>query len=90
MPLDDRVFVARRFQRAVRIDTDLDDPSALEGFVCPRSSAVVLETMSRHVAESGQGLSHGLDLTAAANLVWSWPFRPCCTVNPMYGAKRAR
>ena len=55
MPLDDRVFVARRFQRAVRIDTDLGDPSALEGFVCPRSSAVVLETMSRHVAESGQG-----------------------------------
>ena len=55
MPLDDRVFVARRFQRAVRIDTDLGDPSALEGFICPRSSAVVLETMSRHVAESGQG-----------------------------------
>ena len=55
MPLDDRVFVARRFQRSVRIDTDLGDPSALEGFVCPRSSAVVLETMAKHVAESGQG-----------------------------------
>ena len=27
MPLDERVFVARRFQRAVRIDTDLGDPS---------------------------------------------------------------
>ena len=55
MPLDDRVFVARRFQRAVRIDTDLGDPSALEGFICPQSSAVVLETMAKHVAESGQG-----------------------------------
>ena len=55
MPLDERVFVARRFQRAVRIDTDLGDPSALEGFICPQSSAVVLETMARHVAESGQG-----------------------------------
>ena len=50
-----RVHVARRFQRAVRIDTDLGDPRALEGFVCPRSSAEVLITMSRHVAESGQG-----------------------------------
>ena len=55
MPLDERVFVARRFQRAVRIDTDLGDPSALEGFICPQSSAVVLETMARHVFESGQG-----------------------------------
>ena len=55
MPLDERVFVARRFQRAVRIDTDLRDPSALEGFVCPRSSAAVLGTMARHVAESSQG-----------------------------------
>ena len=55
MPLDERVFVARRFQRAVRIDTDLGGPSALEGFICPQSSAVVLETMARHVSESGQG-----------------------------------
>ena len=50
-----RVHVARRFQRAVRIDADLGDPRALEGFVCPRSSAEVLTTMARHVAESGQG-----------------------------------
>ena len=55
MPLDERVFVARRFQRAVRIDTDLGDPSALEGFICPQSSALVLKTMAKHVAESGQG-----------------------------------
>lgn len=50
-----RVHVARRFQRAIRIDTDLGDPRALEGFVCPQSSAAVLATMARHVAESGQG-----------------------------------
>ena len=50
-----RVHVARRFQRAVRIDADLGDLRALEGFVCPRSSAEVLTTMARHVAESGQG-----------------------------------
>ena len=55
MVLADRVHVARRYQRAIRIDTDLGDPAALEGFVCLRSSAEVLETMARHVAESGQG-----------------------------------
>ena len=55
MALADRTHVARRYQRAIRIDTDLGDPAALEGFICPRSSAEVLETMARHVAESGQG-----------------------------------
>ena len=55
MLLADRVSVARRFQRAIRIDTDLGDPAALEGFVCPWSSAVVLQTMAHHVAETGQG-----------------------------------
>ena len=55
MALANRVHIARRFQRAIRIDTDLGDPHALEGFICPRSSAEVLATMARHVAESGQG-----------------------------------
>ena len=55
MPLAEQVTVSRRFQRAIRIDTDLDDPSALEGFVCPQSSAAVLEAMAQHLAESGQG-----------------------------------
>ena len=55
MRLADRVTVSRRFQRAIRIDTDFDDPAALEGFVCPRSSAALLENMARHVSESGQG-----------------------------------
>ena len=54
MPLAERVSVSRRFQRAIRIDTDLDDPFALEGFVCPQSSAMVLETMAQHLSESGQ------------------------------------
>lgn len=53
MPLADRVQVSRRFQRAVRIDTDFGD--ALEGYVCPRSSTNVLENMAHQVSESGQG-----------------------------------
>ncbi len=55
MPLNERVHIARRFLRSIRIDADLDKSSALEGFVCPASSARVLETMARHVAETGQG-----------------------------------
>ena len=55
MPLVDRVRVSRRFQRAIRIDTDLDTSAALDGFVCPRSFGILLENMARQVAETGQG-----------------------------------
>ena len=55
MPLSDRVRIGRRFLRSIRIDTDFGDAAALEGFICPLSSADVLRTMARHVAEAGQG-----------------------------------
>lgn len=55
MGLAERVRIARRFLRSVRIDADLGDVNALEGFVCPQSSADVLLTMARHVRDSGQG-----------------------------------
>ena len=55
MALAERVHVARRYQRAIRIDTDLGDPAALEGFVCPQSSAETLETMARHALQTGHG-----------------------------------
>ena len=55
MALAQRVNVTRRFQRAVRIDLDLGSPGALDGFICPPSSADVLKTMARHALESGQG-----------------------------------
>ena len=53
MSMEDRVQVARRFQRSIRIDADLGDPRALQGFVCPPSSLEVLATMARHVSETG-------------------------------------
>jgi hypothetical protein len=53
--LSNTVHIARRFQRSVRIDTDLGDPKALEGFICPRSSTEVLLTMAQHVNETGHG-----------------------------------
>ena len=55
MLLGDRVRIARRFQKSIRIDTDLGDKNALDGFICPKSSADILLSMARHVSETGQG-----------------------------------
>lgn len=55
MALNERVRIARRFLRSIRIDSDLGDVAALEGFVCPQSSADILATMVRHISETGQG-----------------------------------
>ena len=52
--LADRVQISRRFRRSIRIDTDLSDPMALKGFICPRSFAVVLERMAQQVSQTGQ------------------------------------
>jgi len=54
MILADHVRISRRFQRSIRIDSDLRSQAALEGFICPHSSAEILLTMARHTAESGQ------------------------------------
>jgi len=55
MALSEHVRIARRFLRSIRIDTDLGEATALEGFVCPQSFAQMLVTMARHVSETGQG-----------------------------------
>ena len=55
MVLADAVHIAGRFQRSIRIDSDYDDIAALEGYVCPRSSADVLLAVGHHVAETGHG-----------------------------------
>ena len=55
MPLNDQVRVTRRFLRSIRIDTDLCDHRALEGYICSQSTSDVLMAMARHVSETGQG-----------------------------------
>lgn len=55
MALSDRVHIARRFQRSIRIDSDLNTSESLEGFICTQSSAEVLLSMSRQIGETGQG-----------------------------------
>lgn len=54
MSLADQVKVEARFQRAIRIDTDLGSSEAIEGFICPQSSADALLNMVRHIGGTGQ------------------------------------
>lgn len=54
MSLADQVHVAGRYRRAIRLEADLGDASALEGFICSRSAAEVLESLARHVLETDQ------------------------------------
>ncbi len=55
MAPNSQIRINRRFLRSIRIDTDLNDPLALEGFICPQTSAEALLIMARHVSETGQG-----------------------------------
>ncbi|MCY4184630.1 MAG: hypothetical protein OXD45_04855 [Rhodobacteraceae bacterium] len=49
------VKIRNRFLKSIRIDTDINDPIALEGYFCSQTSAEVLEIMSRHLTDTGQG-----------------------------------
>lgn len=55
MSLCDHITIARRFQRSVRIDTDLCTSEALAGFICTRSSSELLLSMANHIKETEQG-----------------------------------
>jgi hypothetical protein len=54
MSLLDRIRIAPRYQRAIRIDTDLSDPAALEGFVCTATFGRALTTLAEHVRTKRQ------------------------------------
>jgi len=51
----EQVSVRRRFQRSIRLDTDLNDIKALHGFICPPTYASALETLSKQASETGHG-----------------------------------
>jgi len=53
--LSSKVKVGRRFQKAVRVDSDLGDVLGLEGYVCPPSATQTLRRMSAQVADTAQG-----------------------------------
>ena len=49
------VRVSRRFQKAVRVDSDFGDVQALEGYVCPPSATQILKHMAAQIADTSQG-----------------------------------
>lgn len=53
--LIDSIQIASRFQKSIRIDSDIQDASSLDGFICPQSSANALSLMAETVSESGHG-----------------------------------
>jgi hypothetical protein len=54
MKLIDKVGVARRFQRATRVDSDIS-VEAIEGFIVTPSASHILQSTVRHFVERGQG-----------------------------------
>lgn len=61
--LSKSVRVARRFTRSIRVDTDLGDPGALDGYICSQSAADALLIMGRH----REATSHGA-------FTWTGPY----------------
>ena len=54
MKLSDEIYVSDRFQRSIRIDSDLNDEAVINSFVCPQSSADVLLNMARSRKKAGE------------------------------------
>jgi hypothetical protein len=55
MSLSQHVYIAPRYQRAVRIDADLGNAAALEGFVCTGTFQRALTTVADQLAQTRQG-----------------------------------
>ena len=54
MPLAKEIKIAKTFQQSARIDTDLEIPEALDGFVFHNSAKYALQRMSQMIVESNR------------------------------------
>lgn len=52
--LSDQVSIARRFQRSIRLDSDVGKADALQGFVCQRSASDCLASMASQISQTPQ------------------------------------
>ena len=84
--LSARVRVSRRFQKAVRVDSDFGDVQALEGYVCPPSATQILKHMAAQIADTSQGA-----------FTWTGPYGggkssigACAGFPPQPGSRRRR
>ena len=54
MMLFDKVKVSSRFQRSIRIDSDMGDAEVVKSFICPQSSAEIMISMAKGRSQSGE------------------------------------
>lgn len=54
MSLRDHVRIAPRFQRSIKIESDISSANALDGYLCPASATDVLLTVCRHISDTRQ------------------------------------
>lgn len=52
--LSNQVSIARRFQRSIRLDSDIGNADALQGFVCQRSASDCLASMAAQISQTPQ------------------------------------
>ena len=70
--LKEHVHITRRFLRSIRIDTDLTESSALEGFICPQSSKdVLMDHGAPRIRNQDKARSPGPVRMGAGNPAWS-------------------
>lgn len=48
------IYVSRRFQRSIKLDTDFTQTNALEGYILQDSNEECLQTMAQYIQESSQ------------------------------------
>ncbi|MEM9469362.1 MAG: hypothetical protein AAF988_04300 [Pseudomonadota bacterium] len=63
MKLVEQVKVSSRFQRSIRIDTDIGDKGIIESFICPHSSMDVLLNMA-----------NGFEVANESAFTWTGPY----------------
>ena len=54
MFLSEVIRVARRFQRSIRVDADLESVETLDSFICHESHSTAIQTMAKLILESDQ------------------------------------
>ena len=54
MMLSEKVKVSSRFQRSIRIDSDIGDSEIVRSFMCPQSSTAILMNMAEGQTQSGE------------------------------------
>lgn len=66
--LSELVRIRRQYQRSIRLDADLGRMDALDGYVCHKTAADVLDAMAKQISGSNQRAFTWTGPFGAANL----------------------